>query len=88
MPLASLATCQVLAWLLLAATIFQSEGAQAVRLPLEARFADDVKALQVRALGAERILTPAGRSWDGFFLSEPAADEDFMADRVKQEARA
>ena len=66
------------------ATIFMNNRSQAVRLPAEMRFGDDVKKLRVRALGAERILAPADRVWDSFFLHEPAADDDFMAERAEQ----
>ena len=52
------------------ATIFMNNRSQAVRLPAEMRFGDDVKKLRVRALGAERILAPADRVWDSFFLHE------------------
>lgn len=66
------------------ATIFMNNRSQAVRLPAEMRFGDDVKKLRVRALGAERILAPADRVWDSFFLHEAPADDDFMNERVEQ----
>lgn len=66
------------------ATVFMNNRSQAVRLPAEMRFDDDVKKLHVRALGAERILVPVGRTWDSFFLHEPAADDDFMTERAAQ----
>lgn len=67
------------------ATVFMNNRSQAVRLPAEMRFDDDVKKLHVRALGAERILAPAGRTWDSFFLHEEPADDDFMAERAPQQ---
>ena len=66
------------------ATVFMNNRSQAVRLPAEMRFDDDVKKLHVRVLGAERILVPADRSWDSFFLHEAPADDDFMNERVEQ----
>ena len=66
------------------ATVFMNNRSQAVRLPAEMRFDDDVKKLHVRALGPERILTPIDRVWDSFFLHEPPADDDFMAERAAQ----
>ena len=66
------------------ATICRNNRSQAVRLPAEMRFGDDVKKLRVRALGAERILAHADRVWDSFFLHEAPADDDFMNERVEQ----
>ena len=70
--------------MLVQATVFMNNRSQAVRLPAEMRFDDDVKKVHVRARGAERILVPAGRTWDSFFLDEPAADDDFMTERAEQ----
>ena len=70
--------------MLVQATVFMNNRSQAVRLPAEMRFDDDVKKVHVRARGAERILVPADRTWDSFFLDEPAADDDFMTERAEQ----
>ena len=68
-------------------TVFTNNRSQAVRLPAEARFPDSVKKVQVRVVGAERVITPVAHAWDSFFLPEAqaaSATDDFMADRAGQ----
>lgn len=65
-------------------TIFKTNRTQAVRLPSETRFPDDVKSVNVRVVGRDRILSPAGFSWDSFFLNGPTVSDDFMEDRGNQ----
>ena len=64
--------------------VFTNNRTQAVRLPVELRFPDDVKKVEVRALGNERIISPANQVWDSFFLAAPPPSEDFMAERADQ----
>lgn len=66
-------------------TVFKNNNTQAVRLPLEARFPDDVKKVVVRVVGKDRILTPVANSWDSFFLQGTAVTDDFMTERASQE---
>lgn len=66
-------------------TVFINNRTQAVRLPAELRLPDDVKRVEVRARGNERIIAPLGQSWDSFFHDGPAASEDFMTERAAQE---
>ena len=66
-------------------TIFTNNRTQAVRLPAEARFPDSVKKVDVRVVGQERIISPAGSAWDSFFLGDRSASEDFMAGRPSQQ---
>jgi len=66
-------------------TVFTNNRSQAVRLPADMRLPDDVKKVQVRARGADRIISPVGKTWDEFFLSGPQASEDFMAERAAQQ---
>lgn len=61
-------------------TILTDSSGQTVLLPEEARFPDSVRAVEVRAVGNTRILTPAGSDWDSWFNSE-GVSEDFMAER-------
>ena len=68
-------------------TVFTNNRSQAVRLPAEARFPDSVKKVQVRVVGADRVISPVEQSWDSFF--HPAhvsawVTDDFMADRASQ----
>lgn len=61
-------------------SIFQSNRSQAVRLPKAVALPDDVKRVDVIALGRTRIITPAGEAWDSWFDGE-GVTADFMADR-------
>lgn len=67
-----------------ASTIFNNNRTQSVRLPAEMRFPDSVKKVEVRAVGQERIISPAESAWDSFFLGAATATEDFMAERASQ----
>lgn len=68
-------------------TIFLTNRSQAVRIPAEARFPDDVKHVIVHAVGPDRILAPAERAWDGFFQSAETVTADFIIDRLTVEAQ-
>jgi antitoxin VapB len=48
-------------------TIFYSNRSQAVRLPKDVAFPDDVKQVTVLRDGARRVIVPAGSLWDEFF---------------------
>lgn len=61
-------------------SVFLSNRSQAVRLPKAAALPDDVKRVDVIAIGRTRILTPAGESWDSWFDGE-GVTADFMTDR-------
>jgi antitoxin VapB len=47
--------------------LLQYEGAQAVRLPAEVAFPEDVGSVVVVKDGKRRIITPADSVWDDFF---------------------
>jgi antitoxin VapB len=66
-------------------TVFTNNRSQAVRLPADARLPEGVKKVQVRARGADRIISPVGHSWDEFFLNGPQVSDDFMAERADQQ---
>lgn len=67
------------------ATIFMNNRTQSVRLPAEARFDDSVKAVNVRVVGQDRILSPVDNTWDSFFQSESTVSDDFLTERASQE---
>ena len=56
-------------------TVFLSNRSQAVRLPKAVALPEDVKRVEVIAVGRIRIITPAGEGWDSWF-----GDEDVSAD--------
>lgn len=61
-------------------TVFKSNRSQAVRLPKAVALPDDVKRVDVVAVGRTRIISPAGEMWNSWFDGEGASD-DFMAER-------
>ena len=61
-------------------SVFQSSRSQAVRLPKAVALPDEVKRVDVIALGRTRIITPAGESWDSWFEGE-GVTADFMSER-------
>lgn len=63
-------------------TVFTNNRTQAVRLPAEVRLPDDIKRVDVRVKGLERIISPIGHSWDSFFQNaEFLPSDDFMNER-------
>jgi len=66
-------------------SVFITNRTQAVRLPADSRFPDDVKKISVRVLGQDRVLSPLNRSWDSFFLSNEGVSDDFMVERASQQ---
>jgi antitoxin VapB len=66
-------------------TVFTNNRTQAVRLPSEMRLPAQVKKVDVRARGLERVITPIGHVWDSFFEAEsPIVSTDFMRKRASQ----
>lgn len=48
-------------------TVFKSNRSQAVRLPKDVAFPEDVRRVAVLRDGVRRIIVPADRTWDDFF---------------------
>lgn len=63
------------------ASVFFNNRTQAVRLPANMRFDDDIKHVHIRKVGNERILAPIDNVWDSFFLAKDSVSDDFMAER-------
>ncbi|MBS0970589.1 AbrB/MazE/SpoVT family DNA-binding domain-containing protein [Chimaeribacter arupi] len=61
-------------------TVFKSNRSQAVRLPKAVALPEDVKHVDIIAVGRTRIITPAGESWDSWFNGE-SVTSDFMGSR-------
>lgn len=60
--------------------VFQSNRSQAIRLPKAVAMPDDVKRVDIVALGRTRIIAPAGEMWDSWFEGATAT-ADFMSKR-------
>ena len=67
-----------------ATTVLINNRSQAIRLPAELRLPENVKRVDVRARGSERIIAPLGQSWDSFFINGPEVADDFMESRASQ----
>ena len=61
-------------------TVFKSNRSQAVRLPKAVALPEDVKRVDVVAVGRSRIISPVGESWDSWF-DGPGVTADFMSER-------
>lgn len=48
-------------------TLFQSNRSQAVRLPKDVAFPDDVKQVSILRDGKRRVVVPSDCLWDEFF---------------------
>ncbi|MGD9927717.1 MAG: type II toxin-antitoxin system VapB family antitoxin [Sphaerochaeta sp.] len=69
-------------------SVFENNRTQAVRLPADTRFPDQVKKVSVRIVGTTRILEPIHNSWDTFFHpTDEGVTDDFMAERASQYQR-
>ncbi len=66
-------------------SVFKNNRTQAVRLPVESRFPENVKKVVVRVVGQDRILSPITNTWDSFFLSKEGVTDDFMMERASQD---
>lgn len=62
--------------------IFTFRRIQVVLLPTDARFPGNVKKVDVRIRGNERITVPVDSVWDSFFLNGPTVTDDFMNERA------
>lgn len=60
--------------------VFQSNRSQAIRLPKAVALPDDVKRVDIVAVGRTRIIAPVGEVWDSWFEGA-AATSDFMSER-------
>ena len=50
-------------------TLFKSNKSQAVRLPKDVAFPEDVREVTIIRDGNRRIIVPAHSSWDDFFAA-------------------
>lgn len=63
------------------ASIFRNGANQAVRLPPELRFPEEVKEVRVRKQGDSLVLSPIRPDWASFFALKVDVPDDFLADR-------
>jgi antitoxin VapB len=63
------------------ASIFRNGDNQAVRLPQELRFPEDVKEVRIRKQGDGLLITPVKPDWSSFFALQVDVPNDFLEDR-------
>ena len=66
-------------------SVFVNNRIQAVRLPAETRFREDVKKVTVRVVGRDRVISPIESTWDSFFLAKERVSDDFMTEQATQD---
>ena len=66
-------------------SVFVNNRTQAVRLPAETRFREEVKKVTVRVVGRDRVISPVKNTWDSFFLGNERVTDDFIEERATQE---
>lgn len=66
-------------------SVFVNNRTQAVRLPADTRFPENVKQVTVRIVGNDRVLSPVDSTWDSFFMSESSVTNDFLTERASQD---
>lgn len=63
------------------ASIFRNGSNQAVRLPQELKFPENVKEVRIRKQGDALLLSPVRPDWSSFFAHQTEVPDDFLADR-------
>ena len=66
--------------------VFKSNQSQAVRLPKSVALPEDIKDVQIVAIGNARLITPVDQSWDLWF-DEINVTDDFMSRRDQPEVQ-
>jgi antitoxin VapB len=61
--------------------VFTSNRSQAVRLPKDVAFPEDVHRVDILKIGRSRVIVPQGKRWDDLFQNGPRASGDFTAER-------
>lgn len=61
-------------------SVFKNNRSQAIRLPKSVAFSEEIKQVDIVAIGDTRIITPSGNSWDSWFDGENVSC-DFMGSR-------
>lgn len=66
--------------------IFKSNKSQAVRLPKAVSMPEEIKEVDVIAVGNQRIISPAGTAWDAWFDGE-SVTADYLDTREQPVAQ-
>ena len=63
------------------ASLFRNGANQAVRLPQELRFPEEVKEVRIRRQGDSLLISPVRSDWASFFARAGDVPEDFLEQR-------
>jgi len=63
------------------ASIFRNGANQAVRLPQDLRFPEEVKEVRIRRQGDSLLISPVRRDWVSFFSLQVDVPDDFLEQR-------
>jgi antitoxin VapB len=63
------------------ASIFRNGANQAVRLPQELRFPENVKEVRIEKQGDSLLISPVRPNWASFFARKVKVPEDFLEPR-------
>lgn len=61
--------------------LFLNNTTQAVRLPKDVAFPDDVTEVEIIVSGDSRVIVPKGGRIDHYLANRPRVPDDFMIDR-------
>ena len=61
--------------------IFKTNKTQAVRLPKDVAFPEDVREVEIIKIGSSRVISPVGHRWDTFFADPAKVSDDFLTER-------
>jgi len=59
--------------------VIRKKSNQLIYFPKEVEFPTEVKTVNVRVIGKDRIISPTNNSWDSFFLTDERVSDDFMS---------
>ena len=65
-------------------TVFKSNRTQAVRLPKDVAFPENIKKVDIVVVGNARVITPSESLWDDWF-DDMGVSDDFMHERSQPE---
>jgi antitoxin VapB len=63
------------------AAVFRNGSNQAVRLPQELRFPNDVKEVRIRKQGDGLLISPVRPNWHSFFALRASVPDEFLSNR-------
>jgi antitoxin VapB len=65
--------------------LFKNNQTQAVRLPKDVAFPDNVTEVEIIKVGNSRVICPAGQRWESYFARTSRVSDDFMTERDQGE---